>query len=191
MSKPNQVQTNAVEFDRSLIRQAQSGSRNALDQVLSPLQQPVLRFLLRFLNHADAKDVAQETFILVVRKISQFEFRSTLKSWVFRIAYRQMINFRKSNSNQPHFSIEADEVQVQSAQMAEEDRSAMVLEMVNQLPNRQREVVWLRIEEGLTYREISEICEQPLNTILSRMHQAKKRLANQLEKIGIQVRSLG
>lgn len=172
----------------ALIVEAQAGDRGSLHRLLVPLQMPVLGFLRRFVEQTDAHDIAQETFVLVVQKIKQFEFKSSFRAWVFRIAFRQMINFQKSQSRTSCELLEQDvsDQRVAPSALESDEQAHLIQEVIHQLPEHQRQVVWLRIREDLTFREIAEICGEPLNTILSRMHQAKKNLLRMFQSAGIE-----
>ena len=146
-----------------------------------------MRFLSQFVDHNDASDIAQETFILAVRKIQQFEFKSTFRAWVFRIAYRQMLNFQKTKSNRKLQSIEETQIEARPLMTSDQtEQGKVVLELVEQLPELQRQVVWFRIHDQLSFKEIAAICNQSINTILSRMHKAKKNLALKMKSVGIE-----
>lgn len=179
-----------TESDR-LISKAQAGDRSALEQILTPLQSPVALFLKRFVDENDAHDIAQETFIQVVRKIKQFQNKSNFKAWIFRIAYRQMLNHQKSKANRRAASIHEQEVLTpglgQEEIAEQKERTDILLRIIDSLPEHQRQVIWFRIREQLTFKEIAEICELPLNTILSRMHQAKQFLVKKLKAAGIEM----
>ncbi len=56
------------------------------------------------------------------------------------------------------------------------ERAQILAKAIDQLPDDERQVVWLRIREDLSFREIAELLNTPLGTILSRMHEARKRL---------------
>ena len=173
--------------NESLIAKAKQGDRGALQALLEPLQLPVVRFLQRFVRTPDAQDVAQETFIQVVRKFSQFGGRSSLQAWVFRIAFRQMINFQNKNNRQMQVIEECEPALADDAQQSvlQSEQNGLILAAIDRLPEKQRQVVWLRVFEELPFREIAKICGVPLNTVLSRMHQAKEKLIGELASLGI------
>ena len=66
------------------------------------------------------------------------------------------------------------------------EQGQMVLDLVEQLPELQRQVVWFRIHDQLTFKEIAGICNESINTILSRMHKAKRNLALKMKSAGIE-----
>ncbi len=168
------------------IERAKQGSEVAWRDLLEPLQAPVTAYLARFVQPSDALDIAQETWVRVIRSIHQFEGRSSFKSWVFRIAYRQMLNHQKRKPKTDSLAVDvAGEDAAIETKLEQVEAQSQLLECVDRLPEHQRQVVWLRLSEGLTFREIAEVLDAPLNTILGRMHQAKQQLTKAMIKKGI------
>lgn len=80
-----------------LARLASDGDRDALEQLLRALQSDVYGLTLRMLwNREDAEDATQEILIRVMTRLSQFDFRSRIKTWVYRIAVNYVLDVRKS-----------------------------------------------------------------------------------------------
>jgi RNA polymerase sigma factor (sigma-70 family) len=80
-----------------LARRATSGDRAALDDLVRALQGDVYGLAVRMLwNREDAEDATQEILVRVVTRLSQFDFRSRLKTWVYRVAVNYILDVRKS-----------------------------------------------------------------------------------------------
>ena len=80
-----------------LARQAIDGDRNALEQVVRELQGDVHGLALRMLwNREDAEDATQEILVRTVTRLAQFDFRSKVKTWVYRIAVNYILDVKKS-----------------------------------------------------------------------------------------------
>lgn len=78
-------------------RQAIDGDRDALDRLVSELQGDVYGLALRMLwNREDAEDATQEILVRVVTRLAQFDFRSQLKTWVYRVAVNYILDVKKS-----------------------------------------------------------------------------------------------
>ncbi|HKE84136.1 MAG TPA: RNA polymerase sigma factor [Vicinamibacterales bacterium] len=81
----------------ALARRAIDGDRDALDLIVKDLQGDIYGLALRMLwNREDAEDATQEILVRVVTRLSQFDFRSTLKTWVYRIAVNHILDVKKS-----------------------------------------------------------------------------------------------
>jgi len=80
-----------------LARRAIDGDRDALDRLVRDLQDDVYGLALRMLwNREDAEDATQDILVRVVTRLAQFDFRSRLKTWVYRIAVNQILDVKKS-----------------------------------------------------------------------------------------------
>src|SRR5437870_9864163 len=78
-------------------RRAVDGDRNAFDRLVRDLQGDVYGLALRMLwNREDAEDATQEILVRVVTRLSQFDFRSRLRTWVYRIAVNHVLDVKKS-----------------------------------------------------------------------------------------------
>jgi RNA polymerase sigma factor (sigma-70 family) len=80
-----------------LARQAIDGDRDALDRLVRSIQPDVYGLALRMLwNREDAEDATQEILVRVVTRLAQFDFRSQLKTWVYRVAVNYVLDVKKS-----------------------------------------------------------------------------------------------
>jgi RNA polymerase sigma factor (sigma-70 family) len=90
-----------------LARLAVDGDRDALDELVRALQGDVYGLALRMLwNREDAEDATQEILVRTVTRLSQFDFRSRLKTWVYRIAVNYMLDVKKSPVERMHLTFE-------------------------------------------------------------------------------------
>jgi len=80
-----------------LARRAVAGDRSAVEQLVRSIQPDVYTLAVRMLwNHDDAQDAAQEILIRVVTRLSSFDFRSRLRTWVYRVAVNHLLDAKKS-----------------------------------------------------------------------------------------------
>src|SRR6187397_618287 len=90
-----------------LARLAIDGDRGALDVVVRELQSRVYGLALRMLwNREDAEDATQEILVRVVTRLSQFDFRSRLKTWVYRVAVNYILDVKKSPVERLHLTFD-------------------------------------------------------------------------------------
>lgn len=81
----------------TLARQALAGDREALDALVRALQDDIYRLALRMLwNREDAEDATQEILVRIVTRLSQFGFRSQLKTWAYRLSVNYILDLKKS-----------------------------------------------------------------------------------------------
>lgn len=90
-----------------LARRALGGDRDALNALVTALQGDVYGLALRMLwNREDAEDATQEILVRTVTRLSQFDFRSQLKTWVYRIAVNYILDVKKSPVERMHLTFE-------------------------------------------------------------------------------------
>ena len=90
-----------------IARRAVNGDRDALDSLVRGLQGDVYGLSLRMLwNREDAEDATQEILVRTVTRLSQFDFRSKLKTWVYRIAVNYILDVKKSPVERLHLTFE-------------------------------------------------------------------------------------
>lgn len=138
----------------------------------------LLRYATRLLHDsARARDVVQETFLALGRQpeTGLDELRPRLAAWLFTVCRRKALNVlraegRLSSLDQapPALAPEADPA---AALLRSEDHGQL-LALVSRLPERQREVVRLRYQEGFSYQEISDITEHTVSYVGVLLHQA-------------------
>lgn len=88
-------------------RRALDGDRDALDTLVRALQGDIYGLALRMLcNREDAEDATQEILVRIVTRLSQFDFRSKLKTWAYRVAVNYVLDVKKSRVEQLHLSFE-------------------------------------------------------------------------------------
>ncbi len=98
------MQPMAIE---DVARRALDGDRDAVDRLVRELQGDVYGLALRMLwNREDAEDATQEILVRAVTRLSQFDFRSTLKTWVYRIAVNYILDVKKSPVERMHLTFE-------------------------------------------------------------------------------------
>ena len=90
-----------------LARHAIGGDREALDSLVRALQGDVYGLALRMLwNREDAEDATQEILVRIVTRLAQFDFRSRLKTWVYRIAVNYILDVKKSPVERMHLNFQ-------------------------------------------------------------------------------------
>jgi len=117
-----------------MARSALEGDRAALESLARALQGDIYGLALRMLwNREDAEDATQEILVRVVTRLSQFDFRSRLKTWVYRVAVNYILDARKSAIERLHLSFErfAEDLAegVQSAAPDATERSLLIEEV--------------------------------------------------------------
>ena len=127
---------------------------------------------------ASVDDVVQDVFVVVHRRLATFEGRSTMRSWLYGIVRRVVSDHRKKHQRRRETAMaEAPTLEAvgdpeRSAQVEEE--LALLHELLDQLPDEQREVFVLAELEQLSAPEIVELTGVKLNTVYSRLRLARR-----------------
>jgi RNA polymerase sigma-70 factor (ECF subfamily) len=152
-------------------------------------------------NPADAEDLVQETYLKAFAAFSSFTEGTNLKAWLFRILTNTYINAYRKKQRQPYQSGSDDLTDWQlheaeshtsrglrSAEAEALDRLADVdvVEALAAMPEDFRLAVYLADVEGFSYKEIAEIMETPVGTVMSRLHRGRKLLRGLLEDYAIE-----
>ena len=153
-------------------------------------------------NQADAEDLVQETFLKAYRGFGGFEEGTNLKAWLYRILTNTYINIYRSKKRRPD---ETDLAEVEDLYLyrrlgglegATAGRSAEdellelfteteIKEALEALPETFRMAVLLADVEGFAYKEIADILDIPIGTVMSRLHRGRKGLQKQLYEFAV------
>jgi RNA polymerase sigma-70 factor (ECF subfamily) len=149
-------------------------------------------------NPSDAEDLVQETYLKAYRGFGGFEEGTNLKAWLFRILTNTYINRYRQQQRRPDESTDIDDVedfylyrrlggidQARISQSAEDQLFEMFTDdevkgALEALPESFRMAVLLADVEGFAYKEIAEILDIPIGTVMSRLHRGRKALQKAL-----------
>jgi len=130
----------------------------------------------------EADDVAQETFIKAWNALPHYHAQGTFGSWLYRIAINTAIDALRKRRDEVPFDefqmVSRDSPEDSVLRRAEHER---VREAISSLPPGSRAALTLREYEQLSYREIAEVLQVPMGTVMSRLHYARQILRKRLE----------
>jgi RNA polymerase sigma-70 factor (ECF subfamily) len=162
---------------------------SALEDAMVRYQKVLLRYTARVLHNQDAaQDVVQLTFMRLhanMEKIMKKEIQ--LKGWLFRTAHNAAVDFiRKESRLRLLHSRQAVEMpRSENISGQEVDREALVLRHLNVLKPKEREVLVLRLQEKMSYREIANVLNHSEGYVGTLIHTATKKLTQSLQEAGV------
>ena len=179
------MQKYLLESDEELVRLYEAGDDSAFDVLLERHQSKVFNYILCMVHDEDrANDLFQEVFIKAITRIRSHRYVESGKfgSWLLRIAHNLIIDtfridkvFQTVSTDEEGSKVFADALLLEASheqKMLSEQTYTEVQELMNRLPDSQREVVRMRFYEGLSFKEIAEKTHCSINTALGRMRYA-------------------
>lgn len=196
-----------VNEDKSTANLSSAGAQSVpspdagdLMAVVAHYQSPLLRYVGRMLGTTDheAEDIVQETFFRLHRQIAAKGPRSVrhLATWLFRTAHNQTIDVLRRRSRRKSVAETtadpaalaqeqaADELDALSEVLRQEARQAALRELA-ELDDQQRQVVLLKIIQGMTLRQVAEVVGISVSMVNYRLNQGLAELARRLQKAGV------
>ena len=148
-------------------------------------------------NPADAEDLVQETYLRAYRGFGGFKEGTNIKAWLYKILTNTFINTYRAKKRRPEetefddvaeFSIygrlggleAANAERTPETEVLDAMPDEVVKEALESLPEQFRMAVLLADVEGFSYKEIADIMDVPIGTVMSRLHRGRKQLQRRL-----------
>lgn len=172
--------------DAELVALIKAGEIEAFNDIFFRYQTKIFSFLRGLTqNEHTAEDLAQNTFLNCYKFITKWNGSGSFKNWLYKIAYREALQyFKKQKRNLEVFTEEGDLPEVA------DDKDDILVELANKetvdkalkgMPEMYRTVLLLRYYNELSYEEIAEATELPINTVRTHLRRAKQALMKTLE----------
>ena len=148
--------------------------------------------IIKLITKQENEDLEQEVYIKAWKNADKYEERGSFKSWIITVAknvskdYLKSAGFKNSlNTTSDEYTLECvkDNKKSVEAQVIGAERQKRIIDAIEDLKPKFREVIMLCEIEGYTYEEASKKLKCPLGTIKSRIYNAKKELAIKLEDL--------
>lgn len=183
--------------DKRLIEQALQGNEKAFESLLKKYRNLVFSIMLKMVrNKQEAEDLTQEAFMKAFSSLATFNDEFAFSTWLMKIASNNCIDFlrkRKLKTYSIHEPINYKDEKIEidipdhdagpERMLIQSERSRMIEEAINELPERYRYVVILRHKEEKSYEEIAEIMNLPLGTVKAQIFRAREILNKKLKSI--------
>jgi RNA polymerase sigma-70 factor (ECF subfamily) len=180
--------------DDQLLACYAAGHREALDELFRRYRQPAYRVAYRLLgNEADALDAVQEGFVKALTHLHGFQGRSSFKTWLLRVVSNAALDLGRQRGRRETMSLDAQHVgDALPVGLLVHDRAGQGLERADlrsqldralaHLSEVQRQTFVLYADGELSYREIAQVMETSIGTVMSRLFYARQKLRNYLNE---------
>lgn len=179
--------------ERALIQRCIGGDASAFEPLVERYRQRVWRLAYQILrDKEEAWDCAQEAFVRAFHSLPSFRGQSAFYTWLFRITVNVATDRQRARGAQAR-AFGAERVPEEEWRRTTPDPSARpdqaadraeqrerIRRALDALPPKARTIIMLSDIEGLSYREIAEVLRCPIGTVMSRLHNARKRLKSAL-----------
>ncbi len=179
--------------DEALLTKAAAGEREALEELFGRYRLVAYRVAHRLLgNEADALDAVQEAFVKALIHLPSFQGRSSFKTWMLRVVSNAALDLGRQRSRREAISMDAVGPKFReefeplihpdpARELERQDLRKQLNEALAELPAAQRQTFVLHAEAELSYREVAEILDISIGTVMSRLYYARQRLRALLE----------
>lgn len=175
--------------DTQLLACYANGERSALEELFERYRLPAYRVAYRLLSHeADALDAVQEGFVKAISHLDGFQGRSSFKTWLLRVVSNAALDLGRQRGRREVLSLDTSERNGASEAMhpiasgdpadglVRSDLRRLLHEALASLPEAQRKTFVLHADGGLSYREVAEVLEISIGTVMSRLFYARQKL---------------
>ncbi len=179
--------------DEYLIKEHLGGTQDAFRLLIDRYTPSVYNFSVRFVGFDYAKDIVQDVFVKVWKNINKFDInRASFKTWILTITRNTITDYLRKKKSMSFSSldkeaesfaenIEDDVILPDEALIKLEDKE-LLNSLLDKLPFHYREVLILYYQEDMTFNEIGQLLNKPLNTVKSYHHRALIKLKDEIKK---------
>jgi RNA polymerase sigma-70 factor (ECF subfamily) len=179
--------------EQQLIEAAKSGDRKALAEIVKKYEKTIYNFAYKICRNPEkAENTMQETFLSMVKSLHQFDGKSKLSTWLYRIvANHCLMELRKKkhlfasiDDEEELFEnkLTADWKQIPSSAVENDELRKILDEAISKLSPEYRLVFLLRDVEGFSTEETGQMTELSVPAVKSRLHRARAFLRNELNE---------
>jgi RNA polymerase sigma-70 factor (ECF subfamily) len=172
--------------DEEMMQEIKADNMFAFDTLYKKYSRRVFKFAVSILKSADeSENIVQDVFLKLWENRHEIEKSSSVKSYVFTVTYNSAISLLRKKTSEKRFmeylkTLQHPDHESVIPQIEYNEFSAKLVQIINALPVRQKEIYLLQREEGLKYQEIAEKLNISVNTIETHMSRALKTIRERL-----------
>lgn len=183
---PDRAAASAPQTDEQLMLALAAGSHDAFDSLFDRWRQPIFAFFRRRLTDpTHAEELAQETFLALLRAAPRYQPLALFRTYLYAIALKQLRAHRRRQALRVTF-LGVSEPPSDPAAPGNLETVLVLRDAMRRLDATEREILMLREFEQLSYAEIAELLALPLNTVRSRLFRARSALHDLLTQPALQ-----
>ncbi|MDP3360247.1 MAG: RNA polymerase sigma factor [Lutibacter sp.] len=175
---------NEAEFIGDLINKKEQDK--AFKKLLDLYQERLYWHIRKLvITHENADDVLQNTFLRIYKSLPNFQQKSSLHTWMYRIAYNESLRFLEENKKKYHYSL--DDVSkkylnnlVDDAFFEGDEIQLKLQRILSELPEKERQIFQMKYYDDLKFREMSDILEIKEGTLKSSYYNTVKHIENNI-----------
>jgi RNA polymerase sigma-70 factor, ECF subfamily len=173
-------------LENQLLDKCLNGDGVAFKQLINNYRTQLFGYLWRFSSSRfEAEEMFQETLIKVWKGLKKYNHQQKFSSWLFTIAHNVAMDAGRKKKTENNFmtfdeNFELDDSKNPHNELIAKERMEIINNTIENLSTKQKSVFLLRQHGELSFKEIAESTKQPLNTVISHMHYAIKKIKKQL-----------
>ena len=173
--------------DKELYLQFLNGNNSAFEEIMKRYKNKLINFIIRYVKNFEvAEDLSQDTFVYVLINRKEYDFRYSLKTYLFLIAKCRAINYIKRQKkivkfDERYIKAQEENVRVEDNLIKEEDKKEIKIAFGKLKPEYQS-VLLLKDVENFKYKDICKILDKNLSQVKVLIHRARKSLEKKLKE---------
>ncbi len=175
-----------AEKDSDLYNEFLNGNNDAFNFIVKRYRKQVISFIYKYCrNYEIAEDLAQDTFLYVIINKKEYDFKYSMKTYLYTIAKSRTINYLKKNKNNISFDeeyiTEVDSFKIDSNLIREEEK-LQIYKSIKRLKDNYQIAIYLKDIQGFENREICKILNKPMPQVKMLIYRARKSLRKVLSE---------
>lgn len=175
--------------DFDLVKGFLDGDETSFNKIINKYKRRIYWHARRMTgNHLDADEVVQEVLIVMYKKLKDFQFKSSLYTWIYRIVSTRSLNYLRKRSIRNIFSL--DDLSIEHVKSKEDivndfevkEKLVKIDRLLQKLPVKQREIFVLRNYDELSYEEISELTGKSIGGLKANYFHAVNKIMELVKK---------
>lgn len=174
--------------DIDLYKEFINGNKDAFNEIVNRYRDILILFILRYVKNMEiAEDLAQDTFVYVHINKKEYDFKYSLKTYLFTIAKCRSINYIKKQKKNVQFSDinleDLNSISIDESLIRQENRE-IILNAMTKIKDEYQVLIYLRDIQGFNYKEICKILDKTMAQVKISIYRARKSLEKIIRKEG-------